>query len=407
MANLIKLPQLAWYEPSELKLPFPDGWRVEICNMSGYDRPAMTDDQIRHSITHLIGSPPIREIARGKQEVIIIFDDIARVTRVARILPFVLEELAEAGIPDRRIRFIAATGTHGAMTREDFAKKLGEPVLARFRFYNHNPFDNCTYVGTTSRGTKVSLNSEFMQCDFRIAIGSITPHLFVGFSGGGKIILPGISSFETILYNHRLPCDAAAKTKYETNPIPLDMSEAADFAHLDVNIEGLVNLWGETVDLFAGELKQSHDIGILAAKSHYLTKMAKNKDVVIANAYAKVSEAGAGLGTAYPSVKQEGGDVVLICNAPQGQVVHYLGGPWGENFCGRQSIKIPVPPHINRLIVYTEYPDLTGLGFIEQSEKVMMLNQWDDVLKVLQESHGNHAEVVVYPNADIQQYSGE
>jgi len=76
-------------------------------------------------------------------------------------------------------------------------------------------------------------------------------------------------------------------------------------------------------------------------------------------------------------------------------------------FCGRQSIKIPVPPHINRLIVYTEYPDLTGLGFIEQSEKVMMLNQWDGVLKVLQESHGNHAEVVVYPNADIQQYFGE
>lgn len=407
MSNLIKLPQLAWYEPRELKLPLPDSWRVEICHMAGYDRPAMTDDQIRNSITNLIGSPPIREIARGKHEVVIIFDDIARVTRVARIVPFVLEELAEAGIPDRRIRFIAATGTHGPMDREAFAKKLGESILARFRFYNHNPFDNCTYVGTTSRGTKVSINSEFMQCDFKIALGSITPHLFTLFSGGGKIILPGISSFETISYNHRLPCDAAAKTKYETHPIPLDMAEAADFAHLDVNIEGLVNLWGETVALFAGELKQSHDLGIQAAKSHYLTKKAKNKDVVIANAYAKVSEAGSGLGTAYPSVRQDGGDVVLICNAPQGQVVHYLGGPWGENYGGKQPIKIPVPSHINHLIIYTEYPDLTGLGFIEQSEKVMMLNKWDDVLQVLRESHGNHADVAVYPNADIQQYFGE
>ncbi len=406
MANLIKLPQLAWYETSELKLPLPDRWQVEVCNMAGYDRPAMTGEQIRQSVANPIGLPPIRETARSKQNVVIIFDDIARVTRVARIVPFVLEELAKAGIPDSRIRFIAATGTHGAMDREAFAKKLGESILARFRFYNHNPFDNCTYVGTTSRGTKVSLNSEFMKCDFKIAIGSINPHLFTGFSGGGKIILPGISSFETILHNHSLPCDEAAKAKYETNPIPLDMAEAADFAHLDVNIEGLVNLWGETVALFAGELKQSHDLGIQAAKSHYLTKKARNKDVVIANAYAKVSEAGAGLGTAYPSVRQDGGDVVLICNAPQGQVVHYLGGPWGENYSGKQGIKIPVPPHINHLIVYTEYPDLTGLGFIEQSEKVMMLNKWDDVLKVLQEIHRDHAEVAVYPNADIQQYFG-
>jgi nickel-dependent lactate racemase len=407
MTNIIKLPQLAWYNPSELKLPVADGWRVEVCNMAGYNRPAMTDEEMRHSITHLIGSPPIREIARGKQEVVIIFDDIARVTRVARIVPFVLEELKEAGIPDRKIRFIAATGTHGAMTREDFAKKLGEPVLQRFRFYNHNPFDNCTYVGTTSHGTKVHLNSEFMQCDFRIAIGSITPHLFTVFGGGGKIILPGISSFETTSHNHSLPCEAATKAKYETHTVPLDMNEAADFAHLDVNIEGLINLWGETTAIFAGEFKQSHEAGILAAKSHYLTKKVKNKDVVIANTYAKVKEAGAGLGTAYPSVKLEGGDVVLICNSPQGQVVHYLGGPWGENFCGRQSIKIPVPPHVNHLIVYTEYPDLTGLGFIEQSEKVMMLNKWDDVLKVLHESNGGHADVAVYPNADIQQYSGE
>ena len=57
-ANIINVPQLAWYEVTELKLPLPDGWRVEVCHMSGYYRPVMTDDQIRHSITHLIGSLP-------------------------------------------------------------------------------------------------------------------------------------------------------------------------------------------------------------------------------------------------------------------------------------------------------------------------------------------------------------
>jgi nickel-dependent lactate racemase len=99
-----------------------------------------------------------------------------------------------------------------------------------------------------------------MRCDFKIAIGSITPHLFAVFSGGGKIILPGISSLGTILYNHSLPCDAAVKANYDMNPVPLDMSEAAMFAHLDVNIEGLVNLWGETTPIFAREFKQSHQL---------------------------------------------------------------------------------------------------------------------------------------------------
>ena len=90
-ANIINVPQRAWYNPSELKLPVPDGWRVEVCNMAGYKRPVMTNDQIKYSITNFKGLPPFREIAKGKHEVVIIFDDIAHVTRVPRIVPFVLE----------------------------------------------------------------------------------------------------------------------------------------------------------------------------------------------------------------------------------------------------------------------------------------------------------------------------
>jgi nickel-dependent lactate racemase len=401
MTNAIRLPQLAWYETSELELPLPEGWQVEICNMAGYNRPAMTADQIRHTINNPIGSPPIRELARGKKEVVIIFDDIHRITRVSRIVPFVLEELAEAGIPDSNIRFIAATGTHGAMNRGDFAKKLGEDIVARFPCYNHNPFFNCTYVGTTSRGTKVSINTEFMQCDFRIAIGSVTPHLFVVFGGGSKMILPGIASLETISHNHTLISDPAAESDYETHPIHLDMDEAADMVGLDVNIEGVVNLWGDTVALHAGNLKQSHDAVIQEARSHYLTKRALDKDIVIANAFIKVTESAGGLITAYPSVKQEGGDVVLICNAPTGQVVHFLSGLWGKYVDAIVPIRFPVPPHINRIIIYTAYPDFTGLKFIESPDKVMMLSNWDDVLRVLRETHGDKATVAVYPNAEI------
>jgi nickel-dependent lactate racemase len=85
--------------------------------------------------------------------VVIIFDDIQRVTRVSKIVPFVLEELAEAGISDNAIRFICANGCHAAMDRSDMAKKLGEDVLRRFPVYNHNAFGNCVDAGVTSPGT--------------------------------------------------------------------------------------------------------------------------------------------------------------------------------------------------------------------------------------------------------------
>jgi nickel-dependent lactate racemase len=402
MSNFIKLPQLAWHGPKELELPLPDSWQIEIFNMVGYDRPAITDMQIKHALTNLVGSPSIREMARGKKEVVIIFDDITRVTRVYRIIPYLLEELAEAGIPDSNIRFISANGAHATMDRSQFAKKLGEPVMARFPVYNHNPFNNCTYVGTTSRGTEVHINTEYVRCDFRIAIGSIIPHSFVVFSGGSKMVLPGIASLDTILHNHGLTSDSATKSNYDTNPIHLDMDEAANLVGLDVNIESILNLWGDSVEIFAGELKQSHAVGIEAAKSHYLTRRAINKDIVIANTYAKVTEFTNGLAAAFPSVKQDGGDVVLICNSPLGQAHHYILGPCGKLIESLRSIKTLIPSHINHLIVYTEYPEIASLQYIENSPKLIMLTKWEDVIQILQDIHGDKASVAVYPNSDIQ-----
>ena len=99
MTNVIRLPQMAWYDPSESEVRLPDGWQVEVNNMAGYNRPALDDDQIRVVIANPLGTPPIRELARGKKEVAIIFDDMTRATRAADIVPHVIAELAEAGIP--------------------------------------------------------------------------------------------------------------------------------------------------------------------------------------------------------------------------------------------------------------------------------------------------------------------
>ena len=402
MPKIVKVPQLAWHNPRELALTFPDSWDVEVLNMAGYNTPAMTTEQIKASITNLIGSPPIRELAKGKKEVVITFDDITRVTRIAQMVPFVLDELATAGVSDNQIRFIAAIGTHGPMTRIEFVKKLGEDVVARFPVFNHNPYENCTYVGTTSRGNKVHINTEYTRCDFKIAIGSCTPHGFAVYSGGGKNILPGVSSIDTIYYNHTMELTDQTKFDWDKNPRRHDMEETAKLAGVDVLIESIFNSWGDPVVIFAGNETLAHEQAANYARGHYRTKKAENKDIVISNTYAKAMEAATGLSKAV-SVRN-GGDMVLISNAPEGQVNHYLCGPWGKTTAGRLMFEFQTPPHLNHLIMYTEYPDRAGLQWFRASAKILALQKWADVIKTLKECHGDKASVTVYPNADVQQF---
>jgi nickel-dependent lactate racemase len=411
LVNNIKLPQLAWHGVKELELALPEGWQVEVCNMAGYDRPHLKPAAIKDAIASPIGMLPLREYARGRKEVVILFDDMTRVTRVAEIVPHVLEELAAAGVADGQIRFIAASGCHGAMNRLDFAKKLGEDVLSRFPVYNHDPFDNCAYIGTTTNGTKVRINAEVMKCDLKIGIGSIVPHIMAGFGGGGKIVLPGVTSFETTLALHSPPV-SSGKTEFkdtvtgmgviENNPRREDIDEAVEMAGLDMKIDAVVNTRGETVAIFAGAPRPTYSASLEEARAHYLTPTAKDKDIVIANTFAKANEAITGLLIAFPAVSQRGGDVVLIANAPEGQITHYLMGPFGNTIGGQLSLQMKSPPNVNRLIIFSEYPELASKRYLEDTEKVVMAHDWGDVLELLEKSHGPRARVAVYPNSDIQ-----
>jgi nickel-dependent lactate racemase len=400
----------------ELKLDLPESWRVEVCNMAGAGLPHMKPDGIKRAVSRPLGMAPLQEYARGKKEVVILFDDMARVTRVAEIVKFVLAELAAAGIKDKQVRFIAACGCHGALDRADFARKLGEATLKRFPVYNHNPFDNCVYAGTTSGGTKLYINAEVMKCDLKIGIGSVVPHIMAGFGGGGKIVLPGVASYETVLAFHS-PRSASGRREFNKtvtgmgavtdNPRRQDIDEAAKIVGLDMKIDAVVNLWGETAALFAGAPGPAYAAALETARQHYLTPSARDKDIVIANTFAKANEAISGLFVAFPAVSKNGGDVVLIANAPEGQATHYLMGPFGNTIGGRLQLKSAVPENVNRLIIYSEYPELAGLKYLEDSGKVVMLDKWTEVLKLLNEKHGPGTQVAVYPNSDIQYSAGQ
>jgi len=410
---IVKVPQFPWYGDSELELDFPDSWEVVVPRMPGENAPKLSDQQIREAFLHPIGTPRIAELARGKKEVVIIFDDLTRPTKLAELVPYVLEELKEGGIKDEHIRFIAAIGAHGAMKLMDFQKKLGEDIPLRFPVYNHNPYENCTYLGKTSRGTPVYINSEFMACDLKIAMGSIVPHPTSGFGGGGKMILPGVAHIDTIEYNHRHMCQLSeAGTmvldtwgKVDDNAMRLDMEEVARMAGLDVSVNALVNLHRDTIGLFIGDLVEAHREGVKMARQIYATETPRDADIVIANAYAKANEAALVVPVGSKMLKEEGGDLVIIGNIPEGQICHYLARSFGVKTGGRLwGPQTKLPSRVKRMFALGPYLDKAGLDWVGPMDKITILNSWGEILEKLKESHGDKARAVVITDGTLQYF---
>lgn len=402
----VRLPQLLWYGNTEMEIHFPPSWSIFFCPMKGQNRKKLSPREMEMAFSHPIGAEPISELARGKKEIAILFDDLARPTPVFEIIPYLLRELEKARVSDGQIRFIAALGSHGAQTANDFRKKLGEEVLDRFPVYNHHAFDHCTYLGKTSRGTPVSINKEVMSCDLKIGIGSIVPHSFSGFGGGGKIIFPGTAHIDSIAYNHgtllKKHPGSVGQGKIEGNIPRLDIEEATHMGGLNVKIDAILNLRGEITSLFAGDPILEHREGMNLAREVYATSPAKDMDIVVVNAYSKASECAIAPFIGIPSLKEEGGDLVIIANEPGGQVVHYLFGEFGK--CGEEGLTLPQPfsSRVKRFIVLSPFRDHAGAYFFGEVPSILWAKTWEEVLSLLTAEWGKEARVAVYPDGTIQ-----
>ena len=403
----IKIPQLLWYGNTELELDFPNSWSVFFCPMKGGEKKKLGLKEMERVFSHPIGSKTISALAEWKKEIVILFDDISRPTPVYEIVPFVLRELEKAGISDQQIRFIAALGAHGANTANDFSKKLGQEVLDRFPVYNHHAFGYCTHLGKTKQGTPVSINSEVMACDLKIGIGCIVPHAFSGYGGGGKMILPGVAHIESIAHNHgllKIHPDCIGLGKIDGNIPRLDMEEATRMAGLDVKIDTILNLRGEITGLFVGDPILEHQEWMKLAKEVYATVPVKDMDVSVVNAYSKANECVIAPFIGIPSLKEEGGDLVIIANEPAGQVVHYLFGEFGR--CGEGGMRLPqsMPNKVKRLIILSPFKDHVGACFFGKVDCLLWAKTWEEVLDLLKAEWGDRARVAVYPDGTIQYF---
>ena len=405
----VSLRVAAWFGEREIELAFPSSWEVIERRMAGHDKPALTDDEMRAALQNPIGSPRLSELARGKQKVVILFDDVPKPTPTFRIVPFVLEELHAGGIKDEQIRFLLAPGTHRYMTYQELAAKLGADIVEKYPVYQHNIYEHTVHVGTTSNGTPVWVNREFVSCDLRLGIGSIIPHQSAGFGAGGKIILPGIAGYQTIAYHHiNLRKGPAAETvklgRVDDNQFRLDIEEAARLAGLQFKVDCVLNNRREVVGLFAGDFVAEHRAGVRLAREVYATEMLKDMDILVNNGYPDECQLRRSTWPVPISLK-EGGDVVIVNHAHSGQVVHQWNGRFGTDFGGGGWAPGSTARHLvkpARVIVMAPFLSKVDRMEFGAAEKVVWYKSWGEVLADLVSRHGPGTKVGVYPYPPIQ-----
>jgi nickel-dependent lactate racemase len=398
-----------WYGNTSLEIDLPDEWDVQHCPMHGAGERPLTDDELAGTIKRPIDCPPLRELAHGKKKAVVIFDDMTRPTRAYQIVPIVIRELLAGGIDEDAISFVCALGTHGALTQHEFRKKLGTTVLERFRVYNHNCYENCVNVGTTSRGTKLAINREVMEADLKAAIGCVTAHPQVGFSGGGKVILPGVAHIDSVAHYHgevqaQAP-DTTGLGNFDRNVMRFDIEEAARMAALDFKVDVLVNGQGATTAAFAGDFLAVHARAVATAKDACATDpQPKHKQLVITNAFAKPNEMGIALLLGAFGLDNFTGTVVIIADAPEGQVVHYLFGRFGQHYGGRRYPAGTIPSFLD-VIIQAPHQDRTFADWFSNPEVITWTKDWPGTMKLLRQRFGPGTRVAVVPNATMQYYA--
>ena len=392
----------AFFGDTSLELRFPDKWDVIECKMSGHDEPPLTDNEIRSKLANPIGSKRLSELAKNSREAVLIVDDLTRPTRASRLIPFILEELNKGGIFDDNIRIVMGVGSHGPLTLDHIIKKIGKEIAEKIPVYNHNAWEQTVFLGKTSRGTPVSINREVMECDLKIAVSSIRGHGMAGYTGGAKMILPGVASIDTIYANHKLmELGTSGTGKVKNNALRLDMEEAARLAGLDFIVNIIMNGTCDPIDLFCGDFVTAHREGVKRARAVYSTEIVRDGDIVVSNAYPGEEEAS--LKFANESVK-EGGTIVILNYCPTGYVVHYLYGKWGSKYGGRLFTwpQRTIAPKASKVIIVNPFPYKVDEWRFGKPKQVVWAKSWDEALNQMMSDYNNNAKVILYPYSYIQ-----
>jgi len=276
---------------------------------------------LRRALANPIGTPPLQDMVKPEERVIIIADDNTRCTPTKQVIPVLLDALNKAGVTDKFIQIMIASGTHRPMTRDELDVKYGDQVLSRVPILTHHYRDpnELVHYGLTDRGTRIQVNRHVVEADFRIAVGNIVPHHPVGWSAGAKAVLPGVGGEETIAQMHLLGSRDPALGKIDTE-MRHEIEDFADKIGLNFILNVILNREGLLVDAVAGHFAAAHRVGVKKSKSVWGVTIPRPADITISSTSPidfDFYQADKGLFSAEIAT-QIGGEIILVSGCIEG-----------------------------------------------------------------------------------------
>jgi len=282
-SNAVKIP----FEKEELTLNLPDDWRViDTVRPVHHAKVPSIETALVQALDHPVGTIALRDKDLSHKRIVLCVEDISRPTPTAKFFGPLLEFLLANGARAENILVLFALGVHRDMTSDEARHKLGDADLKGIRWVNHSCTDERQLkdLGITSRGTHVSLNRHLTEADLIITVGAIEPHLLLGFSGGCKMLIPGLASSRTIGENHM---QGVSGDKYNyvgspESPMRLDLEEGAGLLKKEIFIVNAVtNDSLEICAFFVGDAVKAHRAGVTFSQSLTERPVKQQADVVI------------------------------------------------------------------------------------------------------------------------------
>ncbi|MFP5207446.1 MAG: nickel-dependent lactate racemase [Acidobacteriota bacterium] len=273
----------------ELTLRLPDGPRYEVIRAQSARPLARAAQALEAALDAPLGCAPLVELARRGGSAAISVCDITRPAPNAFTLPAVLERLHRAGMGREDVTILIATGLHRAATAEELNLILGAEIAATYRVVNHDARDLAAHrrLGSTRRQTPVSIDERFLAADLHITLGLIEPHLMLGYSGGRKLIAPGLAAEPTIKRIHSpgfMRDPLATEGSIRENPLHAELLEIARMARHDFMVDVTLTPAREISGIFAGAPEQAHAAGVAFWGATSTVELEERVDAAITSA---------------------------------------------------------------------------------------------------------------------------
>ena len=242
------------------------------------------ESALREALRRPIAGPPLAALVPPDASMVVVISDSTRPAPNRLMLEALLGELGPNAA--KGLHVLVATGLHRPTRDDELDRMLGPDLRRRLRVINHDAHDESSVreIGQTSSGRPVLISRRYLDADVRITLGLIEPHFFAGFSGGAKLILPGVAGEASILRNHDAEMIGHPNARWGRlagNPIHREQREAARLAGCDFSVNVTIADDGAITGIFAGELEAAHDAGCQAALRAAMQPVDEPYDVVI------------------------------------------------------------------------------------------------------------------------------